>query len=38
MEDQSILPDTIEALRKLSEDARLRPQERASIEKEMQDI
>jgi small GTP-binding protein len=32
------LPDTIEALRKLSEDARLRPQERASIEKEMQDI
>ena len=38
MEDQSILPDTIEALRKLSEDARLHPQERASIEKEMQDI
>ena len=38
MDDQSILPDTIEALRKLSEDARLRPQERASIEKEMQDI
>jgi small GTP-binding protein len=38
MEDQSILPDTIEALRKLSEDARLRPQERASIEREMQDI
>ena len=38
MEDQSILPDTIEALRKLSADARLRPQERASIVKEMQDI
>src|ERR1700730_5356216 len=38
MEDQSILPDTIEALRKLSGDARLRPQERASIEKDMQDI
>src|ERR1700733_12339789 len=38
MEDQSILPDTIEALRKLSGDARLRPQERASIEREMQDI
>src|SRR6202046_3229482 len=38
MEDQSILPDTIEALRKLSADTRLRPQERASIEKEMQDI
>jgi small GTP-binding protein len=38
MEDQSILPDTIEALRKLAEDARLRPAERASIEKEMQDI
>src|SRR5271170_113181 len=36
--DQAILPDTIEALRKLSADARLRPQERASIEKEMQDI
>ena len=36
MQDQSILPDTIEALRKLSADARLRPQERASIEKEMQ--
>ena len=38
MQDQSILPDTIEALRKLSADARLRPQERASIEKEMRDI
>jgi len=38
MQDQSILPDTIEALRKLSVDSRLRPQERASIEKEMQDI
>jgi small GTP-binding protein len=38
MQDQSILPDTIEALRKLSADARLRPQERASIVKEMHDI
>ena len=38
MQDQSILPDTIEALRKLSADARLRPQERASVEKEMRDI
>jgi GTP-binding protein Era len=38
MQDQSILPDTIEALRKLSADSRLRPRERASIEKEMRDI
>jgi GTP-binding protein Era len=38
MQGQSILPDTIEALRKLSADARLRPQERASVEKEMRDI
>src|SRR6202046_1366781 len=38
MQDQSILPDTIEALRKLAADARLRPQERAEIEKEMHDI
>jgi uncharacterized protein (DUF697 family)/GTP-binding protein EngB required for normal cell division len=38
MQEQSILPDTIEALRKLSADSRLRPQERASIEKEMHDI
>jgi GTP-binding protein Era len=38
MQDQSILPDTIEALRKLSADSRLRPQERASIEREMHDI
>jgi small GTP-binding protein len=38
MQDQSILPDTIDALRKLSADARLRPQERASIVKEMHDI
>jgi small GTP-binding protein len=38
MQDQSILPDTIEALRKLSADARLRPQERDSIVKEMHDI
>ena len=32
------MPDTIEALRKLSADSRLRPQERASIEREMRDI
>jgi len=38
MHDQSILPDTIEALRRLSADARLRPRERASIEKEMREI
>src|SRR6202453_3523057 len=38
MSDQSILPDTVEALRRLSADSRLRPEERASIEKEMQDI
>src|SRR5580704_16010018 len=38
MQDKSILPDTIEALRKLSADSRLRPQERASIEREMRDI
>jgi GTPase len=38
MQDQSVLPDTIEALRRLSADSRLRPQERASIEKEMHDI
>ena len=38
MQDQSILPDTIEALRKLSANSRLRPQERASIEREMHDI
>ena len=37
-QDQAILPDTIEALRKLSADSRLRPQERASVEKEMHDI
>ncbi len=37
-QDQAILPDTIEALRTLSADSRLRPQERASIEKEMRDI
>jgi small GTP-binding protein len=38
MQDQSILPDTIEALRRLSADSRLRPQERASVEKEMREI
>jgi small GTP-binding protein len=36
--DQTILPDTVEALRKLSGDTRLRPQERAEIEKEMREI
>jgi small GTP-binding protein len=36
--DQTILPDTVEALRKLSGDTRLRPQERAEIEKEMHEI
>jgi small GTP-binding protein len=36
--DQTILPDTVEALRKLFGDARLRPQERAEIEKEMHEI
>jgi hypothetical protein len=38
MQDQALLPDTIEALRRLAEDKRLRPQERAAIEKEMHDI
>jgi small GTP-binding protein len=38
MNDQSILPDTIEALRGLSEDKRLRPQERSAVEKEMHEI
>jgi GTP-binding protein Era len=38
MNDQSILPDTVEALRRLSEDERLRPQERSAVEKEMHDI
>jgi len=38
MHDQTILPDAVEALRALSGDARLRPQERAVIEKEMRDI
>jgi small GTP-binding protein len=38
MSDQSILPDTVEALRRLSEDERLRPQERSVVEKEMHDI
>jgi hypothetical protein len=38
MNDQSILPDTVEALRRLSADGRLRPQERAAVESEMQDI
>jgi GTP-binding protein Era len=38
MNDQSILPDTVEALRRLSADDRLRPQERAAVEKEMHDI
>jgi small GTP-binding protein len=38
MNDQSILPDTIEALRGLSADKRLRPQERGAVEKEMHEI
>jgi small GTP-binding protein len=38
MNDQSILPDTVEALRRLSADDRLRPQERAAVEAEMHDI
>lgn len=38
MTDQSILPDTIEALRRLSHDPRLRSEERATVEKEMHEI
>src|ERR1700735_3551421 len=38
MNDQSILPDTVEALRRVSEDKRLRPQERSAVEKEMHEI
>jgi small GTP-binding protein len=38
MQDQTILPDTIEALRRLSADSRLRPQERATVEKEMREV
>ena len=38
MNDQSILPDTVEALRRLSADERLRPQEREAVEAEMHDI
>jgi small GTP-binding protein len=38
MNDQSILPDTVEALQRLSADKRLRPQERAAVEAEMHDI
>src|SRR6202034_3239792 len=38
MNDQSILPDTVEALRRLSADGRLRPQEREAVEAEMHDI
>lgn len=37
-DDQSVLPDTIEALRKLSGDTRLRSEERAAVEKEMHEI
>ena len=37
-QDEAVLPDTIEALRRLSADARLRPAERAAIEKEMREI
>src|SRR5271170_296428 len=38
MNDQSLLPDTVEALRRLSEDERLRPRERSAVEKEMHEI
>ncbi|MFZ2068325.1 MAG: DUF697 domain-containing protein [Xanthobacteraceae bacterium] len=38
MQDETVLPDTIEALRRLSGDTRLRPAERAAIEKEMREI
>ena len=38
MQDETVLPDTIEALRRLSGDLRLRPAERAAIEKEMREI
>src|SRR5271170_7283900 len=38
MSDQSVLPDTIEALRRLSGDTRLRSEERAAVEKEMHEI
>ena len=38
MQDETVLPDTIEALRRLSGDTRLRPSERAAIEKEMREI
>ena len=38
MQDETVLPDTIEALRRLSGDSRLRPAERAAIEKEMREI
>ena len=38
MQDETVLPDTIEALRRLSADSRLRPAERAAIEKEMREI
>ncbi len=38
MQDETVLPDTIEALRRLSGDTRLRPAERAAIEKELHEI
>src|SRR5580692_10268877 len=38
MNDQTLLPDTVEALRGISNDARLRPQDRSAIEREMRDI
>lgn len=38
MNDQTILPDTVEALRRLSEDKRLRPKERDAVEKELHEI
>lgn len=37
-QDETVLPDTIEALRRLSADSRLRPTERAAVEKEMHEI
>ncbi|MGH6673236.1 MAG: DUF697 domain-containing protein [Xanthobacteraceae bacterium] len=36
--DEAVLPDAIEALRRLSADSRLRPAERATVEKEMREI
>jgi len=38
MEDQAVLSDTIEALRKLSQDSRLRPEERQAVAKDLNEI